>query len=133
MPRARGTSNDATDATDPRHALGRDAEAAVARRLTERGFVILARNARVGLLELDLVARRGALVVFCEVRARRSDAFMQPWQSMDARKLQRTRVAAAAWLRARGLYGRVDVRFDVASVVVRDGDLELRYFERAFV
>ena len=118
--------------TDPRHALGREGEQLVATHLAAKGFTILARNARVGRLELDLIARRGSLLVFCEVRARRSDAFMSPWQSVDARKTDRLRRAAAAWLAGSGLRGRVDVRFDVASLVVRNGLTELEYFERAF-
>ena len=39
-----------------------------------RGYRILARNARAGGNELDLVARRGRTLVFCEVKEKRGRA-----------------------------------------------------------
>ena len=80
------------------------------------GFEIVARNARVGRLELDVIARRGPLIVFCEVRSRSSDRLMTPAQSIDPRKVARVRAAAAQWLRATKP-GTAQVRFDVASVL----------------
>ncbi len=111
--------------------LGARAEALVALHLERDGFVLLAKNARVGRLEIDLVARRGRLVVFCEVRARTSDAFMSPAESIDRRKRERIRRAAAGWLRAARL-GDVDVRFDAASVVFDTPSGRLTYYDNAF-
>lgn len=114
-----------------RATLGARAEALVAARLEQAGFTVLARNARVGRLELDVVARSGRLVVFCEVRARSSDRFMSPAQSIDRGKRERVRRAAAAWLRGARL-GDVDVRFDAASVVFDTPGGRLEYYENAF-
>jgi putative endonuclease len=116
---------------DARQALGKRAEAFVADKLVADGFTILARNARVGRLEIDLIARRGSLVVFCEVRARRSDRFMAPAESLDRRKLERVRRAAAGWLASSGLRG-VDARLDVAALVARDEGFSRTYYEDAF-
>lgn len=95
--------------------LGARAEDMACEHLRSLGCEILARNVRVGRLELDVIARRGRLIVFCEVRSRSSDRLMTPAQSIDARKVERVRSAAAQWLRAAEL-GAVQVRFDVASV-----------------
>ncbi len=103
----------------------------MADKLVADGFTILARNARVGRLELDLVARRGSLIVFCEVRARRRDDFMAPAESLDRRKRERVRRAATMWLASSGLRG-VDARLDVAALVARDGEFALEYYEDAF-
>lgn len=111
--------------------LGARAEALVAERLERAGFAVLARNARVGRLEIDVIARSGRLVVFCEVRARASDRFMSPAESIDRAKQGRVRRAAAAWLRAARL-GDVDVRFDAASVVFDTPAGRIEYYENAF-
>jgi putative endonuclease len=116
---------------DPRATLGRRAEELACAHLSRLGFEIVARNARVGRLELDVIARRGALVVFCEVRSRSSDRLMTPAQSIDPRKVARVRAAAAQWLRA-ARPGAVQVRFDVASVLFDDPEGRLNYLEGAF-
>jgi putative endonuclease len=99
--------------------------------LCAQGFEIVARNARVGRLELDVVARRGGLFVFCEVRSRSSDRLMTPAQSIDPRKVARVRQAAAMWLRS-ARSGPMQVRFDVASVLFDVPEGRLNYLEGAF-
>ena len=111
--------------------LGKRAEAIASEHLLALGFEIAARNARVGRLELDIVARRGRLVVFCEVRSRSSDRLMTPAQSIDAGKVERIRRAAAQWLR-RAELDYAQVRFDVASVLFDTPDGRLNYLEGAF-
>jgi putative endonuclease len=86
------------------------------------GYRILDANVWVAGFELDLVARRGRLVVFCEVKAKRGDGFGDPLEMVTPEKARRVRVAAGAWLaRNPGLAG-LDVRFDV--IVERSGVLE---------
>lgn len=99
--------------------------------LERRGFTLVGRNVRVGRLEIDVIARRGSLIVVCEVRARRSDRFMAPAESLDRRKLERVRRAAALWLANSKLRG-VDVRLDVAAVVFDGPTPRLEYYEDAF-
>ena len=60
--------------------FGAEGEARAARFLARRGYRILARNVRAGGVEIDLVAARGALLAFVEVKTRRTrdfGAFMQ--------------------------------------------------------
>lgn len=98
--------------------------------LVRRGFAIIGRNVRVGRLELDVIAQRGNLVVFCEVRSRHRAGIALPYESIDARKIERVRRAALGWLVARG-GPRRDVRFDVASIVLGP-PVRMDYFESAF-
>ena len=91
----------------------------------------MARNLRVGRLELDIVARKGRLIVFCEVRSRSHDRFMTPAQSIDPKKVERIRRAAAQWLRS-SQTGTDQVRFDVASVLFDSPEGRLNYLEGAF-
>ena len=99
--------------------------------LCARGFEIVARNVRLGRLELDIVARRGPLFVFCEVRSRSSDRLMTPAQTITPRKVARVRQAATLWLKAAQLRA-VQVRFDVASITFDVPEGRLNYLEGAF-
>ena len=114
-----------------RATLGRRAEELACTHLGRLGFEIVARNARVGRLEIDVIARRGTLFVFCEVRSRTSDRLMTPAQSIGRHKVARVRRAAAAWLR-RNRPGAVEVRFDVASIVFDQPGGRLNYMVGAF-
>ncbi len=107
-------------ANDPNHTLaavarGRWGEDQAARHYRRAGFQIVARNWRSADGEIDLIARRGELVVICETKARRSDRFGPPAGAVDVRKQQRLRRLAARWLRESGTSG-VTVRFDVAAI-----------------
>ena len=81
---------------------------------------MLARNARAGGVEIDLVVASGRTLAFVEVKTRRSRRAGAAEEAVDARKRARLLRGAAAWLREHGWRGR-SVRFDVVSVE-RDGD-----------
>jgi putative endonuclease len=100
---------------DARRAVGAAGEDAVAQWYAGSGYTVLARNWRVREGEIDLVARRDATIVFCEVKTRRSDAFGSPAEAVTPAKQARLRKLAVLWLGASD--ARADVlRFDVASV-----------------
>lgn len=69
-------------------------------------------------------------MVFCEVRTRQSASFVAPVATIDRKKVERIRRAAAGWLQ-RNPQGRVQTRFDAASVVLSDTE-PLTYYEAAF-
>src|SRR5687768_13721439 len=83
----KSTHQSAAASSRPRRKLpGHAAEQAVARYLVERGYHIVARNLRLQYLELDIVARRGDLVVVVEVRQRGNGAWTSGFGSLDGRK-----------------------------------------------
>ncbi len=97
----------------------------------ERGWTILARNARVGRLELDVVARRGGAIAVCEVRARRAGGLVHPAHTVDRAKIARVRSATAGFLAAQRIAAS-SVRLDVAAVLAHpDGRLEVEFYENA--
>ncbi len=87
-----------------------------------RGYRILAANAWAGGYELDLVARRGQVVVFCEVKAKSDGRFGDPLEMVTAEKARRITRAAETWLAAHPELNGCEVRFDV--VAEREGKLE---------
>jgi putative endonuclease len=116
---------------DPRRPLGREGEARAAAHLARAGYRILARNVRAGGVELDLVAARGDVAVFVEVKTRRSAGAGSAAEAVDARKRARLVRGAAAWLAAQSRrYARV--RFDLVTCEV-DGDAwRLEHWPAAF-
>ena len=83
---------------------------------------MLATNAWVAGYELDLVARRGGTIVFCEVKSKTGTGFGDPLEMVTPEKVRRVRRAAEAWLAAHPDFSRLLVRFDV--IVVRGRRLE---------
>jgi putative endonuclease len=122
------------NARSDRRALGAEGEARAAAWLESRGWRIRDRNARAGGVEIDLVAERGAVLAFVEVKTRRSRALGPPELAVDARKQARLVRGAGAWLSAHPAPGRMRrVRFDV---IVCETDAafgwRLRHLEGAF-
>lgn len=101
---------------------GRAAERRAALHYLVRGYKILARNAWIAGYELDLVARRGRRLVFCEVKEKRSGRFGTPAEMVTEEKQRRIRQAAEAWLAVHPELRDTRVRFDV--VAVQRGRLE---------
>lgn len=110
-----------------RQELGASGEALTARWYEAEGYTVLARNWRCREGELDLVLGRGSMVVFCEVKTRRTAAFGLPAEAVTPTKQRRIRVLATRWLQESGVHPR-KLRFDVAAVL--GGELEI--IEAAF-
>lgn len=111
---------------------GRWGEARAARHLRSLGFVVLDAGWRPPERELqgdlDLVARRSDLLVFCEVKARRdAGRFGGAIAAVGAAKQAQVRSLAASWLHHHRP-GDVDIRFDVIAI---DG-VRLTHYEGAF-
>ena len=116
---------------DQRPALGRAGETLAAEMYRRRGFEICERNYRVSEGEIDLVVRRGSLLVFCEIKTRRTDRWGAHCEAVAWRKQQRLRRLAARWMRERRP-GALQLRFDVVSVVLSDGSSKVTHIPDAF-
>jgi putative endonuclease len=87
-----------------------------------RGYRILGTNVWAGGNEVDVIARRGRRLVFCEVKGKESDRFGDPVEMVGAEKQRRVRRAAEAWLAAHPELGGLQISFEV--VADRSGRLE---------
>jgi putative endonuclease len=81
-----------------------------------RGYRILATNAWAGGNELDVVARRGRRLVFCEVKEKTAGGFGRAADMVGPEKQRRLRRAATAWLRAHPELASLQPSFDVVAV-----------------
>jgi putative endonuclease len=116
---------------DTRTRFGRVGEQLAAEHLKQQGFTVLDRNYRCNLGEIDIVAARGPLLVFCEVKSRHTSRWGEPSEAVGWRKQQRLHRLAAAWLADRRPTF-CEVRFDVVSVLMRDGVAEVTHIADAF-
>ena len=91
-------------------------ERIAARHYRLRGYRILGTNVRAGGHELDLVARRGARLVFVEVKERARADYGGGEGAVNREKRRRVRRAAAAWLHAHPEAAALEVRFEVAAI-----------------
>ena len=116
---------------DTRRLVGSTGEDAVVVWYEAAGYSVVDRNWRVRAGELDVIVRRGAVLVFCEVKTRRSNAFDTPAEAVTARKQARIRSLAAQWLAANRVGAR-ELRFDVAGVEPNGRGWTVSVIEGAF-
>ncbi len=98
---------------------GQRGEERASRYLQHRGFSILDRNIRLGRGELDIVARRGDLVVFVEVKAHKSRH--ASLLAMHPDKCSRLQSAAETWLSRHANLAQCQCRFDLIILTPRVG------------
>ena len=106
---------------DARRVLGDAGEDLVARWYVDAGYRVLDRNWRCREGELDVIVSRDSILVFCEVKTRRSTAFGTPAEAVTFTKQRRLRTLAMRWLDAHPGARARTLRFDVASVLVAQG------------
>jgi putative endonuclease len=99
-------------------AVGAYGERVAVRHLEAAGMVVLDRNWRCAAGEIDVVARDGETLVFCEVKTRRGTGYGTPAEAVVPAKAQRLRRLGLIWLSESGLHPR-ELRFDVVAVLAR--------------
>ncbi len=110
--------------------LGRLGEQQACRYLAEQGYSLLARNWRVGHLELDIIADYFGEVVFVEVKTRGSEAVEEAVKAVNLDK-QANLVAAAAYYMGQNKLDR-PFRFDIITLVGHRPPFEIKHYVNAF-
>ena len=80
-----------------------------------KGFRIVARRYRTKLGEIDLIARRGNLVLIVEVKARKS--LMEAMEAIAYESERRIEGAADLWLSRQRDHAKISMRFDMVAVL----------------
>ncbi len=91
------------------------AERRAARWYRLHGYRILDTNRWIAGNEIDIVARRGSTIVFCEVKSKSGNGFGDPLEMVTPEKARRVRRAAEAWLALHDESQGLAVRFDVIA------------------
>ena len=116
-----------------RKKLGEIGEALACKCLMRHGYIILEKNYSTLIGEIDIVAEDGKILVFVEVKMRRSIAYGLPEEAINSKKIRKLIRLAQFYIRNKNLYNR-KVRFDVVSILSqrRFGKKSIRLIKNAF-
>jgi putative endonuclease len=116
--------------------LGRQGETITGKMYEEKGFCVIFQNYRCKIGEIDLICEKGKLLVFCEVKSRRSITFGLPAEAINSKKIRHIRRVASWYLSQKmcidRLYQDYDIRFDVVEIVFVNEEYEINHVENAF-
>lgn len=114
---------------------GRKGEDITADYLRRKGFIIYKRNYHSRFGEIDIIAEKGDLLLFVEVKTRSENAMVSGAEAVDYNKQSRIRMTASDFLRK--THSEYRCRFDVSEVTVMVGEkgfkYRLKYVTDAFI
>ena len=117
-----------------RRELGAWGEERAAKYLRSKGYTILERNFRCRAGEIDIIALRGGVIAFVEVKLRRDSEFAEAREFVTPAKQRRVILTAEYWLVSHRT--ELQPRFDVIEVYAPDGAAtkkpEIRHWESVF-
>lgn len=116
----------------PRQRTGARFESVAEAHLREAGLAVLDRNYRCRAGEIDLVMRHGQVIVFVEVRYRRSTEFGTPLETITPRKQQRIVQTARHYLVAHPSLAEMPCRFDAVGISGSPGNFQTNWIRDAF-
>lgn len=94
---------------------GHFAEYMAAFALMLKGYRIIGRRYRTKLGEIDLIARRGNVILIVEVKARAT--LEQAMDSVNQLTMRRIEAAADLWLARQPDHSRLSLRFDLVAIL----------------
>lgn len=109
---------------------GKQGEEEAARYLHENGYEIIARNYRQQHAEIDLIAKKGKILLFIEVKTRTNLSYGNPEEFVSSTKAKLVMRAAERYIFTVGWMH--DVRFDIIAVTVAGSELRIKHIEDAF-
>ena len=110
--------------------VGQKGEDIAADYLKEKGYKILHRNFKTPVGEADMIIADDDILVFVEVKTRSGNTFGEPFEAVNSRKQGKIRKIALYYLKLHKL--QKQVRFDVVSIVSRNGRADIRHMIEAF-
>jgi putative endonuclease len=112
-------------------AYGKSAEKRAEKHLRKNGYKILETNYRCKRGEIDIVAKHGKILVFCEVKARRNKNYGTALEGITPSKIKKIRLSAEDYLFKNKL-NDVDCRFDVLTIDESDEGVKIELIPNAF-
>ncbi len=101
--------------------------------MKRHGYKILNRNYKKPYGEIDIIAVKGGVLCFTEVKTRHENPMTQPYEAVDYRKRRRIIKVAQTYIAEKGADSFC--RFDVCEVITDKETLKLikiNYIENAF-
>jgi putative endonuclease len=99
--------------------------------LVRNQYKILARNFRYLKAEVDIIAEFDNQIIIVEVKARNTDAFLEPQEAVNKKKIRLLISAASYYIEENNI--DKEVRFDIISVLPnKQKTLEIHHITDAF-
>jgi len=98
-----------------RKKIGKENEKLAEQFLKQSGYTILDKNFSSKFGEIDIIAKKGSLIIFVEVRSKSYNAFGKPFETINKSKIQKIINTAQIYISIKNLYN-YDIRFDVISI-----------------
>lgn len=117
--------------TEQRLSLGRWGERQAVRYLKRRLYRIVETNYRAATGEIDIIARRGKMLAFIEVKTRRSARCGAAVEAVNERK-QRQIIRTAQWYLTKNADLNLQPRFDVIAIQGDETKHDLKHITDAF-
>ena len=111
-------------------AKGAFGESLAAEYLADRGYKIIERNWRCRYGEIDIIAEKNGVIAFVEVKTRRENAMVQPFEAVGFSKQKKIILSAECYLQ--NCEKELQPRFDVAGITESKGTFKIDYLENAF-
>ena len=111
--------------------FGRTSESIAAKVLKKKGYKILEKNYRSPGGEIDIIAKDKDTLVFVEVKARMSETYGNPKESVTIGKQQKISKTAQYYFKEKKL-SDFRARFDVVAINKMNGKLTIEVLQNAF-
>ena len=113
--------------------LGNYGEYLAGQYLRSKGYLILEKNFRNKLGEIDLIARDGKTICFVEVKTRQSLQQGQPYEAVTPWKVRKLSQMATFYLKHKYHSLEIPSRFDVISILQdKEGACHIEHIKNAF-
>ena len=111
---------------------GSTGEAMAVQHITERGFSLLHQNWRYSHWEVDIIASKGNVLHFIEVKTRRTKKFGHPEEAVSKKKIQNLINASEEYLYQFPQWTRI--QFDILAISILKGEpVEYFFIEDVFI
>lgn len=120
--------------TDPRAILGQNGEELAVRYLMLNGYLILQRNFRCRIGEIDIIASKNDVLTFVEVKTRNTIVNGLPAEAVTFAKQQKIRRVAQYYMLIEGLLNNMPIlSFDVIEIVKNENKvIRFKHYEHCF-
>jgi len=98
--------------------------------LVNQGYEFLYANWRTGKYEVDIIAKKDNILIFCEVKYRSSNFFGEPESFVSTQKQKNVIRAATSYVGKNCWEG--ENRFDIISVLETGGNVTINHIENAY-
>ncbi len=109
--------------------LGRKGEDIAAEYLSENGYEIIEKNYHFGHGEIDIIAKKNRVIVFAEVKTRKSAGFGTPDKAVNLKKLKLLLRTADGFLLKNSQFAEYEKRMDVIAVIKSEETFSLDHYE----